>query len=298
MDIYQIRYFLAVAETGSFTGAAQRVFVTQPTLSAGIRKLEDGLGARLFDRSARKVQLTVDGERFMPRARAILREVRAAEADLSTAHPTSRLRIGILTTLRFDTIAAMLGAFCRANPTLDLELVQATVAEIDERLRQDRLDVAITIRRPQSQRRGFRRLYSERLGMALPADHALARRPAFRPEDLHERPLIVRTHDEFLTAARRELVRRGIRPRIVFRTQHDERALALVGAGLGFCLMPMSFQAPGVAMLPVDGVNLQRLVGIAYDADNEQDDVMALADHAANWRWHGGPSDHRLVFAH
>ncbi|MEX0298823.1 MAG: LysR family transcriptional regulator, partial [Kordiimonas sp.] len=72
MDLYLLRYFLAVVETGSFTRAADRVFVTQPTLSAGIKKLEGQVGHVLFERSNRRVFLTDAGTRFLPRAKAIL----------------------------------------------------------------------------------------------------------------------------------------------------------------------------------------------------------------------------------
>src|SRR5437763_9974941 len=82
MELHQLRYFCAIAETGSFSRAAQQSHVSQPSLSQQIRKLEDELGTRLFDRLGRTVRLTEPGRAFLPRARAVLGELEAARCDL------------------------------------------------------------------------------------------------------------------------------------------------------------------------------------------------------------------------
>src|SRR5258707_3452987 len=82
MEIHQLRYFCAVAETSSFSRAAVQSHVSQPSLSQQILKLEDELGARLFDRLGRSVRLTELGKTFLPRARAVLRELEAARGDV------------------------------------------------------------------------------------------------------------------------------------------------------------------------------------------------------------------------
>src|SRR5207244_13599878 len=80
MELHQLRYFCAIAETGSFSRAAQQSHVSQPSLSQQIGKLEDELGARLFDRLGRTVRLTELGAAFLPRARAALRDLDAARS--------------------------------------------------------------------------------------------------------------------------------------------------------------------------------------------------------------------------
>ena len=82
MELHQLRYFCAVAEAGSFSRAAEQSHVSQPSLSQQIMKLEDELGARLFDRLGRSVRLTETGQTFLPRARAVLRELEAARGDV------------------------------------------------------------------------------------------------------------------------------------------------------------------------------------------------------------------------
>src|SRR2546425_11389373 len=82
MELHQLRYFCAVADTGSFSRAAEQSHVSQPSLSQQILKLEDELGARLFDRLGRSVRLTEVGKAFLPRARGVLRELEAARGDV------------------------------------------------------------------------------------------------------------------------------------------------------------------------------------------------------------------------
>src|ERR1700726_993770 len=82
MELHQLRYFCAVAETLSFSRAAEHSHISQPSLSQQILKLEDELGARLFDRLGRSVRLTDVGKTFLPRARAVLRELEAARGDV------------------------------------------------------------------------------------------------------------------------------------------------------------------------------------------------------------------------
>src|ERR1700726_5295625 len=82
MELHQLRYFCAAAETGSFSRAAEQSHVSQPSLSQQILKLEGELGARLFDRLGRSVRLTEIGRTFLPRARAVLRELEAAKGDV------------------------------------------------------------------------------------------------------------------------------------------------------------------------------------------------------------------------
>src|SRR5208282_19741 len=101
MELHQLRYFCAVAETGSFSRAAEQSHVSQPSLSQQIMKLEDELGARLFDRLGRSVRLTDLGKTFLPRARGVLRELEAAKGDV-VEHKASvggSVTIGVIPTV-------------------------------------------------------------------------------------------------------------------------------------------------------------------------------------------------------
>ena len=118
MELHQLRYFCAVAETGSFSRAAEQSHVAQPSLSQQIAKLENELGARLFDRLGRSVRLTDLGKTFLPRARAVLRELEAARGDVverkdSVAGP---LVVGVIPTIAPYFLPPQLTAFTRQFP--------------------------------------------------------------------------------------------------------------------------------------------------------------------------------------
>src|SRR5262249_21325132 len=148
MDIYQIRYFLAVVDAGNFSRAAERVHVTQPTLSTGIKKLEDELGVALFERSNREVKLTVAGEQFVARARTISREMEQAKDEIKAFRTQAVLRIGALKTLPMDSVAELVRGFRQEHPEVLIELTDGTDDEVRARLRLDQIDLVITALRP------------------------------------------------------------------------------------------------------------------------------------------------------
>src|SRR5690606_7945799 len=133
-ELYQLRYFLAVVETGSFTKAAERCCVTQPTLPAGIQKLEAALKVRLVNRSNRRVFLTEAGAQFLERAKSILHQCSLAELELSELEAPKILRLGVLMTIPAARMSGLLGAFREAEPQMVIELFEGTEQEILNRL--------------------------------------------------------------------------------------------------------------------------------------------------------------------
>jgi LysR family hydrogen peroxide-inducible transcriptional activator len=268
MDVHQIRYFVAVADAGSFTRAAALAFVTQPTLSSGIAKLEAELGARLFDRQPRGARLSPEGHRFLPRARAILREIEGARAEFRGPRRRARLRLGILATVPLERTAALLTRLAEQAPDIAWRYTEGTVDELDALLDAGRLDVAVT-QLSKGGGRERRPLFGDRQELAVAVGSGL-RGDALDPRVLDGRPLIVRVHCEALTRMSRVLDRQAIRPAVVHRTRRDERALAMVAAGLGVCLMPNSFRQRGVRMVPVAGIEVERAVGLEWPRGAQQ----------------------------
>lgn len=273
IDQYMLRYFLAVAETGNFSRAAKAVSVTQPTLSAGIAKLERQLGARLFDRDRQGVALTPAGSRFLARARRIADEYELALQDLQRAPEASVLRVGVLNTIPTATVEHLLARHGQSGSEGGadevVELLDGSERDLAERLDRGRLDLALTVIRPHHARFQPELLARERYLMVLPQGHPLAEAERVTPEDLAGDRMVVRRHCEALPEINRFFTARGVRPRFVLKTTSDQRVLATVRAGQGVGMMPESFADPRVRMVRVADFDLARDIGILYAAGRE-----------------------------
>ncbi|GGN59786.1 LysR family transcriptional regulator [Novosphingobium indicum] len=264
IDQYQLRYFLAVAETGSFSRAAKRVSVTQPSLSAGIAKLERELGARLFDRDRQGVALTPAGSRFLVRARRIAAEYEHALVELSEVSDPTLLRIGVLGTIPTAMIENLLEQHRALGSGEALEILDGSERDITERLERGRIDLALTVVRQHHARFHPEVLTRERYMMVLPTDHPLADEDEVMAEQLARDRMALRRHCEALPEINRFFIARGVRPRFVLKTTTDERVLAVVRAGAGVGMMPECFAETAVRFVPVKDFELTRDVGLLH----------------------------------
>lgn len=269
IDQYMLRYFLAVAEVGNFSRAARRVSVTQPTLSAGIAKLERQLGVRLFDRDKQRVALTPAGSRFLVRARRIAAEYDLALQECQHVPEPRVLRVGVLVTIPTAIIERIIAGHRRNSANEVLEIVEGSERDLAERLDRGRIDIALTLVRPHHARFRPEPLRSERYMMVLPRDHALANLDFVQAEQLAGDRMVVRRHCEALPEISRFFTDRGVRPRFVLKTTSDERVLAVVRAGAGIGMMPESFHDPLVRFVRVVDFDLQREIGILYAAGRD-----------------------------
>lgn len=276
IENYQLRYFLAVVETGSFTKAAKRVFVTQPTLSAGIKKLETGLGSKLFDRTSRRVFLTESGTRFVPHAKSILYQLNLAEADIKSTRHSQVLRLGILMTISSSVASSILTAFNREVSGLIIELFEGTEQEIQNKLDEGKIDIALTIVRPTLKQEKIS-LYKEGYSVALADHHPLAKKDVIHPAEFAGELTIVRSRCEILSETSRFFTDHNVRPRLVYNTNQDERALSMVAAGIGFTTMPDHYTMEGVKRVKMIGYDFMRDIGIvktAYQLSEERNSLV------------------------
>src|SRR5690349_24521422 len=144
MDLRQLTYFVAIAEEGQFTRAAERVSVAQPAVSAQIRRLERELGEPLFHRDARAVRLTVAGEALLPHARAALAAAQRGRDTIASIRGVlqGRLRIGVAGPVD-ARLAETLGAFHRAHPAIDLALTSEHNAALLDAVASGAVDAAV-----------------------------------------------------------------------------------------------------------------------------------------------------------
>lgn len=277
MDRYLLRYFLAVSELGSFSRAAAKVSVTQPTLSVGIAKLEGEVGARLFERTTRRVSLTPAGSRFLAHARRITQDYEAALRDVGEAPKRNRVRAGVLSTIAARDLERVVAHHARAADGEALEILDSTERDIANRLSDRRLDVALTILRPGLESFTQERLRSEAYVLFVSADHKLSGQASVAGDALAGETMIVRRQCEGLPEISRYFTNRDVRPSFSLRTLSDDRAMSMVAAGLGVTVAPASFAQPGVSAVELEGFALSREVGLVF-SDRAQESSSAFVE--------------------
>lgn len=287
MNLAFIRYFLAVAETGGFTAAAERCHVTQPTLSAGIARLEEEIGARLFDRS-RRAALTAAGQKLLPHARAMAEAWQLARAEQRSAKRPTLVRVAIGSTL---PIQAAMGWLATAQRRLgfDVEISEGTASVVLERWRRGRCDLALFPAREPVTGDSTVVLLREAYVLAAATEHRIATRDRWTAAELGDTPFILRADCEAHDEATRLLAAAGSRPRAVLRSANEERCAAAVLAGLGVALMPRSLLRPGMAAAEIREIALERRVMLAWRGDTDPEVAAAVRDAAT--------ADDRLAFA-
>jgi DNA-binding transcriptional LysR family regulator len=264
MELYQLRQFVAVADTGSFTKGAARVCVSQPALSAAIAKLEEELGTRLLDRRRTAVAPTLAGRKFLARAKMILQACGEAKAELRSFHLPEILRMGVLNTLPTVHIARIVEAFKAAHPEASVQLMDGNKEALEERLSQGKIDVAITTLMDPEDCPNSLALFSEPYVLVVGQKHRFADLPSVSLADLESEPLISRTHCETYRQTTELMVSRGIKTRVAYRTDQDDRVLGLVAAGLGVALMPSVYDAIGIVKLSVRDFAAERMIGLKW----------------------------------
>lgn len=295
MNLSQVRYFMAVVETGSFTKAAERANVTQPTLSAGIKRLEEDLGTVLIDRG-RGAQLTPAGTRFLPRARVILQEWTTARRELRQAKTIrQRLRLGLGMGMPARGLSRLLAGFLAAHPDVALETLEAPAIALHRRLDLGRLDTAILILPEDTDEDSALPLLRQRYVLATPAAHPLSHRATVRIADLDDQPFVIRPQAEVMPAAERLFATHNARPRIVGRTESDAALLMLVEAGIGLALLPHWLPGETVATATLPDLKLQHRIGLAWRGAASEA-VKMLAAYAASHAW--DTSETRPVIGH
>lgn len=241
MELHQLRYFCAVAEAGSFSRAAEQSHVSQPSLSQQIMKLEDELGARLFDRLGRSVRLTETGQTFLPRARAVLRELEAARGDVAEQKDSvgGSVTIGVIPTVAPYFLPQRLTWFSRKYPQVRLTVVEEITPVLLDQVRASKADLAILALPIRGHEFETFPLLKERLFAALPANHKLARRGALFLRDLRAQPfLLLRDGHCFRDTAVAACDRARLHPQIIFESGQFSSLLSLVGAGMGVSIVP------------------------------------------------------------
>ncbi len=277
MELRHLRYFVAVAEVLSFTKAAAKLRLAQPSLTRQVRNLEDEIGVRLLDRANNKVALTDAGRRFLFDSRKLLAmsaESVAAVQEMSRGE-SAQLNIGYVANLHYDLLPTTLGAFRKLYPRVALNLFDMRSADQLVALDAHKIDLGFVGLRPAD---SSRELLSEVVAhdamfVAIPTRHPLARKKKIKLSDLAAQFFIgmsAKTHP----GAREWLLdtcqQAGFAGKILQEVDVETTAIRFVADGLGVAFMPEQ-----ITSLPHEGVvfrpftpPLRRESTIAWRADN------------------------------
>jgi LysR family hca operon transcriptional activator len=248
MELRHLRYFVAVAEEGSLTVAAQkRLHTAQPSLSRQIHDLELELGVQLLIRGPRGIELTASGRVFLDHARVALLQVEAAgEAARRAAQPArTSLAIGFLTGYEMDWLPPVMGILRVELPSIEVIIHSQDSPDLAAGLIRGKIDLAFL--RPEKQAPGlkFRPLRKDPLIVLMPRDHALAARNSIRPQDLAgeifigvspiRAPTLRTVIDDYVT-------RTGVALKAKHQAENLAMAISLVASTGGVCLAPLYAQ--------------------------------------------------------
>ena len=239
MELHQIRYFLAVAETGTFTRAAKKCFVSQPSLSQQLIKLEHELGQPLFDRLGRRAELTEGGQRFLDRARGILFEVEDAVRAVRDDGRSGRVRLGVLPSIGPYLLPEVLKRARAVLPDLSVTIHEDFRTHLIEQISAGRLDLFLGSLPPEKPELEVEHLFFEDLMVALSADHPLASAHRVRPQDLEDQKLILLGEASSLgLQTTRFFGAHRISLKIAAQCAQVQSVKALVAAGVGIAIIP------------------------------------------------------------
>lgn len=267
MQIQQLRYFCAVARTSSFTRAAQQEHVAQPSLSQQIRKLEDELGSRLFDRLGRTVRLTQLGEAFLPRAEAIVRQVVDAKLEMQemAGAERGRLVVGAIPTIAPYFLPAALSTFARKFPLAQISIVEEVTNELLDSVHDGVIDVALLALPVSGSHCSCQELFREPLYVVVPSDHRLAESSRVHLAQIEHDPfLLLKEGHCFRDNTLAACGRAHLRPNVVFESGQFTTILAMVAAGTGVSVVPeMAVEKrEGCRFLPLADEGAYRRVGV------------------------------------
>jgi DNA-binding transcriptional LysR family regulator len=270
MDIAALQAFVAVADCGSFSRGAEQVHLTQPAVSKRIAALEDELGARLFDRAARKALLTPAGQALLPQARAILSEIGEAKrriANLAGA-VSGPLSLGTSYHIGLHRLRPALSEFTRAYPEVHLDLRFMDSEAACRAVADDALELAVvTLPDVPIARLRIDTLWDDPLDVVVSPHHPLAAPTKVVPDDLLRHPAILPaagtfTREIIVTA----LSSIGAKLDVGIETNNLDVIKMLVAIGLGWSALPRSLIDDELKVVHIEGIAIRRELGVVTHA--------------------------------
>jgi DNA-binding transcriptional LysR family regulator len=278
MELRHLRTIAAVARHGSFTKAAEELYLAQSAISQQIRRLEQELGVEVFRRTSRSVELTAEGRVILGYAQRVLAEVDGLHSELEelTGLLRGQLRIGgVYPTGPYD-LFGMLADFRAEHPGVAIHMVEDTQDGVLEALRADELDCAFTALNPDALGNEFAAtlLWEEEIVVALPHGHPLSARKQVTFDELATEDLIAyRENSALRRRLERAMADRGLEPRNAFICTEMGAVRGLASKGLGVAVIPRSVAdqpGPPIELRPIGPERLTWPIALVWRASRRQ----------------------------
>ena len=271
MDINSLNAFIQVAETGSFSEAANRLHITQPAVSKRISTLESQLENRLIDRIGRKVELTPAGATLLPRARAIINDLEDARRSLSnlSGNISGRLNLAISHHLGLHRLPPILREFSQRYPdvTLDIQFLDSEVAY--EAVAQGKIELAvITLTEQVSEKIHAQTIWRDPLAFVAATTHPLAQETNVTFETLSQHGAILPELNTFTGTITKRLFNEQKLPlNVSISTNYLETIRMMVSLGLGWSVLPTTLLNEQLCRLNVGEIKLERQLGAIHHTE-------------------------------
>ena len=281
MNLRDLEYLVAVADLRSFSQAAEQCGVSQPTLSGQIKKLEDGLGVALFERTNKRVMPTDVGVRIILSARKILREADNI-ADIATASVDpfgGRFRLGAFPTLSTYVFPRLVPLVKEHMPNLKLILIEEKTEVLLDKLRQGLIDVALLATPVHDSFLVSQALFDDAFFLAVPPDHSLSRSECVDPSTLaHQRLLLLEEGHCMREHALEVCQLYSVNEEHDFRATGLETLRQMVKAGTGITLMPeiaIDRSDSGICYIPFAGEPPRRTISLLWRKTSSREQIIS-----------------------
>jgi DNA-binding transcriptional LysR family regulator len=241
MELKQLEYFLAVSNTHSFTRAAEQLYISQPSVTTAIQRLEDELGLVLFDRSKKQATLTSEGEIFYEHICIVMRDIsKAAQKAAELKNLSSGvIKIGVSSLTCLSVSSFLLAKFHNIYPSLKFEFIETTTQNIQNLIEKDKIDLGLLIVHESMKNLDFVTISNEALSVYLPLFHFLSERTNIALKELKQEIFILPqkncTYRLILDAM---FAREEIKPHISFETNYIQMIKNMIISGSGISILP------------------------------------------------------------
>jgi len=268
VDIQNLRAFLLVAESGSFSLAARKLHLTQPAVSKRVAQLEEELGTPLFDRIGRTVRTTEAGDALLPHARAIQRELQAAEQSVRdlAGEVGGHLRLATSHHVGLHRLPPVLSYFSNSFPAVHLDIDFMDSEQAYELTLRGEVELAVVTLSPAPVPNCITRaIWLDPLDFMVQAGHELSRRRDVDLGELSRHPAILPGLNTYTGQIVKNLFdRRGLPVDIAIATNYLETIRMMAAVGLGWTVLPRSMRDQSLVTLPVRDARIERTLGVVH----------------------------------